>query len=89
MRIDEVPGFGDAVVALDLGRVVAAHLADLRGRPQVELAFDALGVGVLRGVEAAGGIAQVAEHVADDVVDDCAISRLVGREERVEVRPRE
>ena len=60
MRVDEVSGRRDTEVANDLLGIVAADVADLGRRPQVELALDALGIGVLRGREATGGIGQVA-----------------------------
>ena len=86
VRVDEVPGFGDAEVAHHLVGVVAAHLADLGRRPEVELAFDALGVGVLGGVEAARRIGEVAQHVADDVFDHRPVARLAGDQIAVQVR---
>ena len=86
VRIDEVSAVGHAEVALDLVRVVAADLADLGGRPEVELAFDAFGVGILGCVEAARGVREVAEHVADDVFDDRAVAGFAGREIPVQVR---
>ena len=46
-----------------LGRVGAEHFGHFLGRPHEELAFGALAVGVLRAVEAAGGVGHLAEHI--------------------------
>ena len=53
----------------------ARHLVE---RPHVELALHALGVGVLGRVEAAVGVAQVAQHVGDGLVEDLPEARLAG-----------
>ena len=53
MRIDEVPAAVTPKNADHLGGVVAADRLDLVELPEVELALDALGVGVLGGEEAA------------------------------------
>ena len=47
----------------------------LVGGPHVEPALLALGVGVLGGEEAAVGVAQVAQHVADGLVEHLAVAR--------------
>ena len=78
VRILEVALLGDAVEAHHLVGVVTTHLAELVDRPAVELALDALRVGVLGREEAALGVAEVAQHVGDDLLGDAPVTRLAG-----------
>ncbi len=76
----EVPLLGDAVpVHHRLGPILAEDLDDLLGRPDVEAALLAFGVGVLGRVEPAGRMAEVAQHVADRLLDHLPVA-LVARE---------
>ena len=89
VRVLEVPVGGDPVVPDHFGGVVAEHLVDLLERPDVELALDALGVGVLGGEEPVVVVAQVAQHVTDGLLDDAPVARLTGGQPRLGVRARE
>ncbi len=86
VRIEEVAGERRAEVRDDCRRIVAADGVQLVERPDVELAFDPLGVGVLGGEEAAGRVAKVAEHVGDGLLDDAAVPNLTGCLPGVQVR---
>ena len=86
----KLPRGGDAEVR---GRAPAASSPQTSAssssrRPQVELALDALGVGVLGGEEAAVGVAQVAQHVVDRLLDHPPVAVAAGDEPGVQVRAR-
>ena len=85
VRVLEVAACGHAEVADDVGQRVAAELLELLERPHVELALDALGVGVLGGEEPAVGVAQVAQHVRDGLLDDAAVAVGAGDHPAVQV----
>ena len=70
-------------------RIAFERGADLVGRPDVELAFDAFGVGILGGVEAAVRMAQIAEHVTDRLVEHLPVVVRAGDLPGVQVDPRE
>ena len=65
-----------AVTSYQAGHVVGRPTAepDLVGRPHVEAALDALGVGVLGRGEAAAGLGQVAQHVGDGLLHHLAVA---------------
>ena len=46
--------------------------------PDIELPLDSFRVGVLRRVEATVGVVEVAEDVADGLLEDLAVARLLG-----------
>ncbi len=86
-------------VALEVGPVVDAPVgerrarqggiaedrADLVGRPDEELALDALRVGVLGRVEAAGRVGHLAPDVVEGLLGDAPVERLAGGEPAVQV----
>ncbi len=61
----------------------------LLGSPCVGEALDSVGVGVLRGGEAALGQQQLAQHVVERLLDDLAVALAAGHEPAVEVRGNE
>ena len=63
--------------------------ADLVGRPHVELSFDTFGVRVLGGVEAAVRMPQIAQDVADRLVQHLPVDRRRCDLRGVQVDPRE
>ncbi len=84
----EVPALGDAVVAGDHGGVVGSEDGgELGGRPHVEAALDALGVGVLGRGEPARRLGQVREDVADRLLDHEPVALLAEEHVGVEVGP--
>ena len=90
VRILEVPPRGHAEVADDVGERVAAERLELLEWPHVELALPStLRVGVLGGEEAALRVAQVAQHVADGLLDDAAVAVGAGHQPPVQVRAHE
>ena len=65
---------------------LAQHLPQLVGSPDEELALVALGVGVGRGVEAAGRIGHLAEQVVERLLRDAAVLGVAEGEPAVEVQ---
>ena len=69
--------------------IVAQRVAQLVDRPHVELALDALGVGVQRAGEAAVGHAQLAQRPVERLLAQCGADRVAGELEAVQVGPGE
>ena len=85
VRIREVAAGGHAEEPDHRVGVGAAHLADLVEAPQVELALDPLGVGVLGREEAPLLVTQVPLDVGDGLLDHGPVPRLAGHEEGPQV----
>ncbi len=86
VRTLEVARLRDAVPLDRPGREVGAeHVFDLLDSPYVEAALLALGVGVLGRREAALGLAQIAQHIGDRLVEHLPPARLTDLLPRVQV----
>jgi hypothetical protein len=83
----EVPLLGDVPVTAHevdvLGRHDARHLG---GAPDEVLPFLALAVRIGRRVEPTCGVAQVAQHVVEGVLDDAPEARIAGHLVRLEIQ---
>ncbi len=86
VRILEVAAGRHPEVPDDVGERVAAQCLELLERPHVEPPLDPFGVGVLGGEEAPVGVAQVAQHVPDRLLDDPPVTLVPGDQPRVEIR---
>ena len=90
VRPSKLPAVGELVpLERDVG-VGAEYLAHLVDRPRVKQAFVAVTVlvgrvGILGRIEPAGGMAQLAQHVLDGLLDDLLPTCLAEDEVRVEV----
>ena len=76
VRTLPIPGSGDAIPTDDILGIDAADRTDLVDGPDVELALDAFGIGILGGEESAGGMTQLIEDVADRLVECLSVSGL-------------
>src|SRR5258708_19538495 len=65
------------------------HALDFLGRPDEELSFLALAVGILGRVEAVLGTGHFAEHIVENLARDAEELGLVQRASRVKVEPRQ
>ena len=81
----KVASFGDTVRSHEVVRFCAQHVMDFGWRPDEELAFFSLAVGVLRGVEAAGRAGHLPHDVVQDLLGDGAVERLAGHLPSVQV----
>ena len=82
----EVAGAGDLVGAAEHRRVLGPqHLLDVDRGPDVELAFLALGVGVLGRVQPARGALHLALEPGHGLLDHLPVARLAGHGEGVAV----
>ena len=78
-----------AVVADERGGGTAQQALNLGLRPHVILSLDAFAVGVLRGVEAAVGMAEVAQQVVEGLLRDEPVAGIGGRLVCLEVERRQ